>query len=147
MSYIFFSSFSETYAPAQALAPQSKLCASEYITFHSFGGSPTSLRTNNFSISCVVLGFFTARKFAKVMFYKCVPVHRREEGGVRGSGGVRGRGEAWQILRDTVNERAVRLLLECILFFFFAKSYVAVILEGIPLHRTLDGPKGRGIRT
>ena len=26
-----------------------------------------------------------------------------------------GRGHAWQILRDTVNERAVRILLECIL--------------------------------
>ena len=32
-------------------------------------------------------------------------------GGVHGWGG---RG-AWQILRDTVNERAVRILLECIL--------------------------------
>ena len=30
-------------------------------------------------------------------------------------GGMHGRGRAWQILRDTVNERAVRILLECIL--------------------------------
>ena len=36
-----------------------------------------------------------------------------------GYGGVcRGEGHAWQILRDTVNERAVRILLECILFTF-----------------------------
>ena len=31
------------------------------------------------------------------------------------AGGVCGGGHAWQILRDTVNERAVRILLECIL--------------------------------
>ena len=43
----------------------------------------------------------------------------RGQGGV--CGGVHGRGAckagepAWQILRDTVNERAVRILLECIL--------------------------------
>ena len=53
-------------------------------------------------------------------------------GGVHGRGGMHGRGAcmlgghalqgacmaggcAWQILRDTVNERAVRTLLECIL--------------------------------
>ena len=30
-------------------------------------------------------------------------------------GGIHGRGRAWQILRDTVNERAVCILLECIL--------------------------------
>ena len=48
-------------------------------------------------------------------------------GGMCGLGGVRGGGHAWwwgvcmlrmppqQILRDTVNERAVRILLECIL--------------------------------
>ena len=44
-------------------------------------------------------------------------------GGVRGKGGWRGcmaegvcmAGGVWQILRDTVNERAVRILLECIL--------------------------------
>ena len=30
-------------------------------------------------------------------------------------GGMHGRGCVWQILRDTVNERAVRILLECIL--------------------------------
>ena len=48
-------------------------------------------------------------------------------GGVCVAGGVHGRGHVWQgghscspphhqILRDTVNERAVRILLECILF-------------------------------
>ena len=34
------------------------------------------------------------------------------------TGGVCGGGHAWQILRDTVNERAVRILLECILVLF-----------------------------
>ena len=48
-------------------------------------------------------------------------------GGVRGKGGVHGGGYAWQgacathappkILRDMVNERAVRILLECILVY------------------------------
>ena len=32
-----------------------------------------------------------------------------------GQGGMHGRGHAWQILRDTVNERAVCIPLECIL--------------------------------
>ena len=41
-------------------------------------------------------------------------------GHMHGMGGVRGRGEhAWQILRDTVNERAVRILLEGILVLNF----------------------------
>ena len=41
------------------------------------------------------------------------------EGGVRGRGGVHGRGHPpQQILRDTVNERAIRILLECILVHF-----------------------------
>ena len=35
--------------------------------------------------------------------------------GVCVAGGVHGGGCAWQILRDTVNERAVCILLECIL--------------------------------
>ena len=35
--------------------------------------------------------------------------------GVCVAGGVHGWGHAWQILRDTVNERAARILLECIL--------------------------------
>ena len=33
-------------------------------------------------------------------------------------GVVHGRGRVWQILHDTVNERAVRILLECILVIF-----------------------------
>ena len=47
-------------------------------------------------------------------------------GGVHGKGGMHGRwhvwqgacmagGDVWQILRDTVNEQAVRIPLECIL--------------------------------
>ena len=38
-------------------------------------------------------------------------------GGHAWQGGVHGRGCAWQILRDIVNERAVRILLECILVY------------------------------
>ena len=34
---------------------------------------------------------------------------------MHGRGGVCGSGRVWQILRDTVNERAVHILLECIL--------------------------------
>ena len=40
-------------------------------------------------------------------------------GGTCMAGGVHGVGHVWQILRDTVNERAVRILLECILVTFF----------------------------
>ena len=39
---------------------------------------------------------------------------RAWQGGVHGGGG-----STWQILRDTVNERMVRILLECILVFDF----------------------------
>ena len=34
------------------------------------------------------------------------------------AGGMHGGGHAWKILRHTVNERAVRILLECILVYF-----------------------------
>ena len=48
-------------------------------------------------------------------------------GGMHGRGGVAGR-RVWQILRDAVNERTVRFLLECILvgktFFIRASSVV-----------------------
>ena len=74
-------------------------------------------------------------KFAKVMFLHVsiiMSTGRACVGGVCMAGGVRGRGHAWQgvrgrgacvaggghvcqILRDTVNEWAVRILLECIL--------------------------------
>ena len=37
------------------------------------------------------------------------------QGGVHGGGACVAGGHAWQILRDTVNEGAVRILLECIL--------------------------------
>ena len=57
-------------------------------------------------------------KIATVMFLQVSVCPRG--GGVCGrgacvAGGVHGGGHAWQILRDTVNERAVRILLECIL--------------------------------
>ena len=84
---------------------------------------------------CHKFVIFTARKrsLRRLCFYRCVSVHR---GGayVAGGGGVCGGGErawpggmrgggygaggrAWQIPRDTVNERAVRILLECILVY------------------------------
>ena len=55
-------------------------------------------------------------------------------GGVHGMGGVHGRGHVWhggscmaftlwQILQDTVNEQAVRILLECILVFNFFTAW------------------------
>ena len=37
------------------------------------------------------------------------------QGGIHGRGGVHAKHAPQQILRDTVNERAVRILLECIL--------------------------------
>ena len=44
-------------------------------------------------------------------------------GGMHGEGfmpgGVCGGGYAWQILRDMVNEQAVRILLECILVYMW----------------------------
>ena len=40
-----------------------------------------------------------------------------------GGVGVRGGGHAWQILRDMVNERVVRILLECILVNFKNEIY------------------------
>ena len=40
------------------------------------------------------------------------------------AGGKCGRGHAWQILRDTVNERAVRILLECILVIQILNKYL-----------------------
>ena len=50
----------------------------------------------------------------------CMARGMHGKGGVHGRGhvwwgGMHGRGHALQILRDTVNERAVRILLECIL--------------------------------
>ena len=52
----------------------------------------------------VFLYYRPQTKFAKVMFLQVCVCPRRGEGW-----------SAWQILRDTVNERAVRILLECIL--------------------------------
>ena len=45
-------------------------------------------------------------------------------GGASMAGGKCGRGHAWQILRDTVNERAVRILLECILVIQILNKYL-----------------------
>ena len=84
------------------------------------------------------------RSLQRLCFYRCLSVHKGEGGGVHGRGHVWREcawwgwgdvcgglacmarlhawqgvcvagGSAWQILRDTVNERAVRILLECIL--------------------------------
>ena len=43
-------------------------------------------------------------------------------------GGVHDRGYTCQILRDTVNERAVRILLECILVSYIFFIYVTILL-------------------
>ena len=48
-------------------------------------------------------------------------------------GACMGEGHVWEILRDTVNERAVRILLECILvlffFFWFQVGPIFTLLE------------------
>ena len=87
---------------------------------------------------------FTARKLS---FYMCVSVHRgwhawwghewwgacmAREGGMHGrGGGVHGGGCVWQILRDTVNERTVRILLECILVTDISTLKYCVICENL----------------
>ena len=105
------------------------------------GRHPTSRQTPPPKMATVVDGthptgmhscYHLQRSWGKVIFSEaCVKnsvhigdVHGR---GMHGKGGVHGRGHAWwggacvaggrawQILRDTVNERAVRILLECIL--------------------------------
>ena len=43
-------------------------------------------------------------------------------GGHAWQGGMHGGGHVWQILRDTVNERAARILLECILVNFYYQN-------------------------
>ena len=60
---------------------------------------------------------FTARKrsLRRLCFNRCLSVH----GGACVVGGVCAGGHAWQgILPDTVNVRAVRIILECILAFY-----------------------------
>ena len=42
-------------------------------------------------------------------------------------------GRAWQILRDTVNERPVHILLECILVNFVLESFMFQIVVGFTL--------------
>ena len=52
-------------------------------------------------------------------------------GGMRGEGGVHGEGgRAWDTTRygDTINERAVRILLECILVMMWHYDVVAIFL-------------------
>ena len=44
-------------------------------------------------------------------------------------GGMCGRGHALQILRDTVNERAGRIILECILVNIVFRSFSLLFLE------------------
>ena len=46
--------------------------------------------------------------------------HAWQRGGMHGGGGV------WQILRDTVNEQVVRILLECIVVFKLWMDIVAI---------------------
>ena len=60
-----------------------------------------------------------ANEVCEGCFYTCLSVHRK--GGLHKGGG-------WadpqnQILRDTVNERVVRILLECILVCWFFKLF------------------------
>ena len=43
-------------------------------------------------------------------------------GGMHGRGACMAGGHAWQKLRDTVNEQAVRILLECILVLIFSSQ-------------------------
>ena len=50
------------------------------------------------------------------------------QGGHVWQGGMHDGGHAWQILRDTVNERAVRILLECILV-VIVNGYLQECLE------------------
>ena len=52
--------------------------------------------------------------------------HAWQGGACVAGGGVCGGGRAWQILWDTVNERAVRILLECILVTFHFNNFLAV---------------------
>ena len=84
------------------------------------------LTTRNTDLNQIDCYYRPQTKFAKVMFLHvsvCPQVGRGRawQGGVRGGGGVHGRGACLphmsprQILQDTVNERAVRILLECIL--------------------------------
>ena len=62
----------------------------------------------------------------------------RGVGGMRGDGGEAGVGWcAWQKLRDTVNERTIHILLECILVEHeFSDSYVTPIVY---LHSFMEG--------
>ena len=54
-------------------------------------------------------------------------------GGMHGEGACVAGGHALQILRDTVNERAVRILLECILVNIVFRSFSLLFLEKKPL--------------
>ena len=68
------------------------------------------------------------------------------EGGMRGERGAcvaKGRGHAWDTTRygDTINERAVRILLECILVFSFC-SVPASNSNIISGGSTIDRPDG-----
>ena len=50
-------------------------------------------------------------------------------------GGMHGRGRAWQIPRDTVNEQAVRILLECILVANRCTEHCASLMTSNFIHR------------
>ena len=67
-------------------------------------------------------------------------------GGMRGRGHawqgvclVGGGGHTWQILRDTLNERAVRILLECILVTVkFCLDPTVKLLDQVPFYEYID---------
>ena len=45
------------------------------------------------------------------------------------AGDMHGRGHAWQILRDTINERAVRILQECILVSIVSREVAHTVVN------------------
>ena len=84
---------------------------SVYFSSWSFYRSQRSWGKVIFSEACVKNSVHRVR--GRAWQGACVAGGMRGRGGCVAGGGVRC---AWQILRDTVNERAVRILLECILF-------------------------------
>ena len=98
-----------------------------------------------------MLAIFTARKrsLRRSCFYRCVCLSTGGGGrawhvawGCAWQGGIHDRGHAWggcvhgggggacvpqQILRDTVNERAVRILLECILVSLMLFAFAPIV--------------------
>ena len=101
------------------------------------------------------------RSLRRLCFYRCLSICPQGEGGVRGcsGGGMRGcswvgGGRAWDTTRyvDTINERAVRILLKCILVLVFFPGDVSSgfqsqsgqpyspLVEACVLHIPQDSP-------